>query len=200
MPWNPKNACPDIIFSATSWLSPHLPQQQLNGQTFAPKPVTEVLSCWLSSLLPQPGIWWDNSALPNRGLSWPSNIIRRSAPGILWKRSTLILLLSTLELSLPPATQYGGKQDTWTGFLPSTISMQRLVFMIFSFIYLFSVDLNEIGTWVPKEGHTWQHHYVCVFCVFRAFNILNGYVQSVQVERAQNSDSETPVKKYNRSI
>ena len=57
----------------------------------------------------------------------------------------------------------------------------------------------EIGTWVPKEGHSWQHHYVCVFCVFRAFNILNGYVQSVQMEWARNSDSETPVKKYNRT-
>ena len=27
-------------------------------------------SCWLSSLLPQPKRWWDNSTLHNRGLSW----------------------------------------------------------------------------------------------------------------------------------
>ena len=35
------------------------------------------------------------------------------------------------------------------------------------------------------------------FGVFRALNILNGYVLSVQMERAQNSDSETHVKKQN---
>ena len=37
------------------------------------------------------------------------------------------------------------------------------------------------------------------FSVFRAFYILNGYVQSVQMERAKNSDSKTPVKKYYRT-
>ena len=39
----------------------------------------------------------------------------------------------------------------------------------------------------------------CVFSVFRAFNILNGYVKSVQMEQARNSDSTTPKKKYNRT-
>ena len=39
----------------------------------------------------------------------------------------------------------------------------------------------------------------CVFGVFRALNILNGYVLSVKMERAQNSDSETHVKKQNRT-
>ena len=39
----------------------------------------------------------------------------------------------------------------------------------------------------------------CVFSVFRAPNILNGYLQSVEMEWAQNSDSETPVKRHNRT-
>ena len=58
---------------------------------------------------------------------------------------------------------------------------------------------NEKGTWVPIQGHTWQHCYVrrCFFGVFKALDILNGYGQSVQMERAWNSDSETHVKKYN---
>ncbi len=54
--------------------------------------------------------------------------------------------------------------------------------------------MKYLGPWVPKEGHTWQHYYVCVFRVFRAFCILKRYVQSVQMEWARNSDSETPVK------
>ena len=48
-------------------------------------------------------------------------------------------------------------------------------------------------------GHTWQHYNVCVFWAFGAFNILNGYVQSVEMEWAQKSVSETPVKKHNRT-
>ena len=58
---------------------------------------------------------------------------------------------------------------------------------------------KQWNTWVPKEGHTWQHYYVCVFWAFRAFNILNGNVQSLQMEWARNSDSKTPVKKHNRT-
>ena len=48
---------------------------------------------------------------------------------------------------------------------------------------------------------TWQHCYVraCVFGVFKALNILNGYVLRALLERAQNSDSETHVKRYNRN-
>ena len=38
-----------------------------------------------------------------------------------------------------------------------------------------------------------------IFCVFGALNILNEYVKSVQIEQARNSDSETHVKKYNRT-
>ena len=34
---------------------------------------------------------------------------------------------------------------------------------------------------------------------FRALYILNGYVKSVQMEGAQNSDSEAHVKKYDRT-
>ena len=41
--------------------------------------------------------------------------------------------------------------------------------------------------------------WACVFSVFRAFSILNGYVKSVQMEQARNPDSETLVKKYNRT-
>ena len=60
---------------------------------------------------------------------------------------------------------------------------------------------NQWNTWVrvPKKGHTWQHYNVCVFWAFRAFNILNGYVQSVEMEWARKSVSETPVKKHNRT-
>ena len=37
------------------------------------------------------------------------------------------------------------------------------------------------------------------FGVFKALNILNGYVLRALLERAQNSDSEAHVKKYNRT-
>ena len=52
---------------------------------------------------------------------------------------------------------------------------------------------------ILKKGHTWQNYYVRVFSVFRALYVLNGYVHSVQMERAKNSDSKTPVKKYDRT-
>ena len=52
---------------------------------------------------------------------------------------------------------------------------------------------------ILKKGHTWQNYYVRVFSVFRALYVLNGYVHSVQMERAINSDSKTPVKKYDRT-
>ena len=68
-------------------------------------------------------------------------------------------------------------------------------------VLIFIGTSNQWNTWVrvPKKGHTWQHYNVCVFWAFRAFNILNGYVQSVEMEWALNSDSETPVKKHNRT-
>ena len=49
---------------------------------------------------------------------------------------------------------------------------------------------NGLG---ENDAHT------CVIGVFRALNILNGYVQSVLMERARNFDSETHMKKYNRT-
>ena len=67
--------------------------------------VVQVLLAVLS-LLHQPRRWWDNSTLHSRGLSWPSNITRILEQGTLWTTSLLILLLSTLELSLPPGQQY----------------------------------------------------------------------------------------------
>ena len=39
---------------------------------------------------------------------------------------------------------------------------------------------------------------VChLFCIFEAFPILNGYLQGAQMKGAQNSGSESSVKKYN---
>ena len=51
---------------------------------------------------------------------------------------------------------------------------------------------------VTEYGSTWQHCHVraCVFSVFRA---CDGYLYCAQMERAQNSDSETHVEKLNRT-
>ena len=68
-------------------------------------------------------------------------------------------------------------------------------------VLIFIGTSNQWNTWVrvPKKGHTWQHYNVCVFWAFRAFCILNGYVQSSDSEWARNSNSETPVKKHYRT-
>ena len=49
------------------------------------------------------------------------------------------------------------------------------------------------------HGSTWQHCNVraCVFNVFKALLILNGYLYCAQMERAQNSDSKTHVENLN---
>ena len=50
-----------------------------------------------------------------------------------------------------------------------------------------------------KNGGRKYDVRACNFSVFRAFCILNGYVQTVQMEWAQTSDFETPVKRHNRT-
>ena len=47
-------------------------------------------------------------------------------------------------------------------------------------------------------NNNWRENCVRAF-VFRAFDILNRYNQSVYMEQAQNPDSQTHVKKYNRT-
>ena len=57
-------------------------------------------------------------------------------------------------------------------------------------------DTVQVSQRLVGENMMSRHAF---FCVFRAFNILNGYVESVQMEQARNSDSPTPKKKYNRT-
>ena len=56
-------------------------------------------------------------------------------------------------------------------------------------------DMEEHFTCM--EDHSKNHVRACVFSVFRAVKILNGYNLSGLMKRAQNSDSKTHVKKYN---
>ena len=57
--------------------------------------------------------------------------------------------------------------------------------------------LSENFTYI--EEHSKNHHCLWIFCVFRAENILKCYHLSGRMNRAQNSDSETHVKKQNRT-
>ena len=49
-------------------------------------------------------------------------------------------------------------------------------------------------TWVAGPSKV-PSFCACVFCVFKTFQILNGYNLSAQIVQARNLDSKTPLKK-----
>ena len=128
------------------------------------------------------------------GLYWGLKLMREPVhPEILFSWS---LLSDVFDSS---ASNEKICKECRTLFCVNCIAQTEENIQLNALVPIFIGTSKQWNTWVPKEGHTWQHYYVCVFWAFGAFNILIEYVKSVQMEWARNSDSETPVKKHNRT-